>query len=76
MPNQLSKKLRQAADVLDELDELLALRRQTNETPEVARQIRHALHEEKKPHWTQTERGKKILAKRSREAWKRRKAAQ
>ena len=59
----MAKKLRHAADVLDELLGVVRASAQ-NETPEVARQIRHAIAADKKPHWTNTPKGRKILAAR------------
>jgi hypothetical protein len=62
-----AQRLRHAADVLDGL---IGLDRATeNETPTVAKKIIKDLTEKKKPHWTQTTKGRALMSKRSKDAW-------
>jgi hypothetical protein len=68
----LAKKLRQTADLLDDL--IGIERTTTNETSAVAKAIRSDLPKNRKKHWTQTNKGRKILAKRSKEIWAKKKA--
>lgn len=67
--SQLARKLRLAADTLDDLFNALP----ANETPAVARKIRAELG---RKHWTQTLEGKRKMAKVQKRAWRVRKAAE
>lgn len=77
MINQLAKKLRMAADLLDEL---LSVDRPTkHETAETAKKIKATLKKKSTlkgrkykagTHWTQTPRGRKIMAQRAKDSHK------
>jgi len=63
----MAQKLRQAADLLDEI--IGVDRKTTNETSSIAKAIRQDLPKNRKKHWTQTAKGRKILSQRSKKIW-------
>jgi len=70
----LINQLRKAADALEAL---LTVSEVANETPAVAKAIRKDIKRNYHgKHWTQTKKGKILLAKRSKEMWAKKKAEQ
>jgi hypothetical protein len=68
----MAQKLRQAADILDDL---IGIDRATkHETSKVAKAIKADLPKNRNLHWTQTAKGRKIISRNSSRAWANRKA--